>query len=289
MNKKVGIISGVVVAILIIIYFVATFAAEKKVTDLIDSKIKSSRMDVKYDDVSVNLAGSTTTVHGVKFQNVKIDQVVLKDIYSYDYKNPIPSTLNLEVKGLDIDKKNINPKYLQTLKKLGYSDNLIMDVGLSYRYDQKNETLNVEDIKLDIPELFNSNMKVSIENIKLNLKNPGSMIQIMFLYPTYKISFCEINYRDDSLIKRMIELDAEKQGQTIESHKEKIGKLFDKKIKLSKNDGLKNFYTGLKKFILTPEKYTLRMDPEKPVTIKKIMRLKGPDEMISKLNMTFEQ
>ena len=288
MNKKVGIISGIVVVLLLVIYFVATFAAEKKVTDLIDSKIKTSKMDIKYEKVSVNLAGSTTTVHGVKFENVKIDQVVLKDIYSYDYKNSIPSTLNIEVKGVDLNQKSINPKYVQTLKELGYKDNLTMDVGLNYRYDPKNSTLNVEDIKLDIPELFNSNMKINIENVKLNLDNPGSMIQIMFLYPTYKISFCEVNYRDDSLIKRIIEKDAKRQGKTVESQNEKIGKLFDKKIKQSKNDALKNFYGGLKKFLLNPDSYTLRMDPEKPVSIKKIMGLRGPDEMVSRLNITFD-
>ncbi|MCP3926364.1 MAG: hypothetical protein GY714_27700 [Desulfobacterales bacterium] len=288
MGKKIGIILSIVVVALVVVYFVATSIVENKIADVVDAKINNSKLKITYDKISTSLISSKTTIYGIKYDEIKINEIVVKDIYSYDQKSAIPSNLNIEVNGILFSPKKINPMYAKTLNDIGYGENMVLDYGLNYSYDKEKKSLNIKDFKVDFHDAFKTNLKLNIENLNLNLNDPGSMVQLVFLYPTLKIKNAALSYTEDSFLKRVIEVDSKKRGKTVEDIKAEVVKAMDMKIKLAKNETQKKFFEGFKNFLMDPQSFNVTISPDKPVAIKDIMKERNPDNIITKLNMKFE-
>ncbi len=288
MGKKIGIILSVVVVALVVVYFVATSIVENKAADFVDAKINNSKLKITYDKISTSLISSKTTIYGIKYDDIKIDEIVVKDIYSYDQNSTIPSSMNIEVNGILFSPKKINPMYAKAFKDFGYGDNMVLDYALNYSYDKENKSLNIEDFKVDFHDAFKTNIKLNIENLNLNLNDPGSMVQLVFLYPTLKIKNAALSYSEESFLKRVMEEDAKKRGKTVEDIKADVTKAIDMKIKMAKNETQKKFFEGVKNFIMEPQSFNVTISPDQPVAIKDIMKERNPDNIITKLNMKFE-
>ena len=221
MKKKNIIIISVVVAFLLV-YFITKSIVVHKVRSSIDNVIEEASQFAKidYDDIDVSLISWNAHIKGISIKSVGSDDVILKIkkviVYDYDRGSKSPNYANFYIKDMSFD--NI-PGFLE---ELGYN-RLVVDMSLDWDYNNKKGIYRLKKLSINANDIGELNLKFTLTN--LNLEDEYIDMapdDIIFMFQKALIENAEISYKDDSLIKKTIEHDAEQQGLSYKSMRDKI-------------------------------------------------------------------
>ncbi|MDQ7031648.1 MAG: hypothetical protein Q9M37_02880 [Desulfonauticus sp.] len=287
MKKRQLIISGIVILLLISYIGVKNYAkqkAEEKINREIAKMANVAHID--YKDVSVNLFSSDIHIYNVEVSPVNSNnKFTIKEIsiYDFDDKSSPPTFLNLEVEGLSLPINQIkDPAMKKTLTDLGYKDKLSLNYSIKYHYDKDDKKLKLDKFKIGADELGDLKINFVLGNLDLDPNKVGALI---FTYPQVILYKLKIKYEDDSLVERILKLQAKQQNKTVKQLKKEIEENIKKQIAATNNKIIKEALDEFIDFIDNPDEITISIKPDKPLPLGRLMRENNPFELIKLLNV----
>ena len=261
MKKKLWLL--IAVLLLILIYFgiksYASNIAEKEIDKIIDKV--SEFVNVNYKSVSVDLFGMDVRISDIFVipsfdtkQNIVIDEIIIRDI---DDKSDIPAFMSISLHGVEL--KIDNFEQLSELEKLGYPDELLVDLGMDYVF--ANDELSVNDLFIKIDDLGELSVDFHLGN--LSIQQQG-IFKLLFSYPEILLYELQIELDVVPLVERYIESGAEELNISEAEFKSKAIEAIEQDIKNAGNmDNL--FYISYlvlkKNYIDEPDELSISMSP----------------------------
>lgn len=289
MKKALKIVGVVLVVLIIGGYFALEFAVESYVKSNLDEFIKKNKQlgELKYADVNLSFAKLELEVSGIEVKPVMamhpiiLDSITLKNFKQG--KTDIPRELSFVAKGLHINARQLGPQGRQLLE-LGY-DNLLVDVGLDFRYDNEKKELRLNDLSYGAKSAGFVKMQFHVSELDLSNLN---LFSLMFAIPKVKVHSAGFKYADDSFFERSMKAAAKKEGKTPEQMLAKAEAILDAELAKTKDDLSKKVLTTLKQFIRNPKNISITASPTEKVSVQTIQATKDPKELVKLLNMKVE-
>ena len=261
MKKKLWLL--IAILLLILIYFgiksYASNIAEKEIDKIIDKV--SEFVNVNYKSVSVDLFGMDVRISDIFVipsfdtkQNIVIDEIIIRDI---DDKSDIPAFMSISIHGVEL--KIDDFEQLSALEKLGYTDELLVDLGMDYVF--ANDELSVNDLFIKIDDLGELSVDFHLGN--LSIQQQG-IFKPLFSYPEILLYELQIELDVVPLVERYIESGAEELNISEAEFKSKAIEGIEQDIKNAGNkDNL--FYISYlvlkKNYIDKPDELSISMSP----------------------------
>ena len=276
--KKIVVGIGVVVVLIAVYFGVKIYAeniAEKKVNEAIAKAAVFSDIDYKnvnVDLLSMDVRVSDIVVSLVNTQNkIKIGEIVLYDI---DDKSDIPSFLSMAINGIELNIQNLGENVTE-LTKLGYKDKLLVNLTTDYAYSKEKKELHIKGLGIGADEAGEIRVSLRLGNITLESEE---LLELLASYQQIIFHEAKIEYTDDSLVERLIELLAKEQQVTKEDYT-KIGvRNIEAAIAEEKDEYVKNVLSQIKGFIINPKRISISASPSKPQPLGRIMRTMNSDD-----------
>lgn len=289
MNKKIiaAAIAGTAIGGYLVADHQATKAAEAQLTKTLED-VKPF-MDVNYDAVDVGLLSGKLTISDVTFasklsgENISVDEIVIHDV---DQDHSIPRFMTVSINGITAEIPK-NGKVARDLKKLGYENQLVGDIHLSYHYDFTEKELEIDELSTTIDDMGEVTIDLHLGNL------PSTMASSFFgrsLMEQVVLHEANIKYEDDSLTERKLKIDAERMGVSTADLKKEITADIEKEIAKTQSKKAKSFLKEIIEFIDDPEELAISINPEEPTSMKTLLRTQGrqTDDLVKLLNIDVE-
>jgi len=285
MTKKTKI--GLVILIVLVAagYFglkaYAAHVAEKNIDQTV-SRV-SGFVDLDYQKVNVDLFGLNTHIRNVRVagmnreQSLEIDDIVIYRLYRQDR---MPASLHVKFKGINIPLNQFGQN-AAALQQMGYS-HIKADTEIDYTYDPEERRLNINSFQTGAADLGHIKVTGRIDNLNLS---PANLPILLFTFPNILLGQAKLTYQDDSFVKRLLEMAAQEKGQPYEAFMRDLNEKLEKEIAGQSDPFLKEVMTAGKAFLNNPEAITIAISPDKPVSIGRLQKTRGPDELIKLLNV----
>jgi len=287
MGKKTKAGIGILIILLAGAYFglkaYAAHVAERNVKRTVDRV--NGLVDMDYQRVDVDLFRLDTHIKNVRVgridgrQAVKIDDIV---ICRFDHQGQarVPAALHVRFAGVHVDLEHLG-KEAAVLRRLGYS-HIKADTELDYTYDAAQQTLAVNKFQAGAAEIGDITMTCQMANIDLN---PENLAVLLFTFPHILLDQARVTYRDHSLVKRLLQLAAQKKGQTYQAFMKDLNARLNHEIAGQSDPFLKKVIESFKRFLNHPDAVTIAISPAKPVSIGRLQEANGREELIKLLNV----
>jgi hypothetical protein len=259
----------------------ASSIAEEKLDIAIANLV--NYVDVDYRNVSVDLLGFDVHVSGIVVSainsedKINIDEIV---IFDFDKESDIPFFLHIALNGIQIPIDQI-----EAVKKLGYDDYMLLNADIEYDYNKNEKEIVLNRIQVGADGVGDIEISLRLSNIDLN---PENILAFLFTYPQIMLHNATIMYRDDSFIERLMKLQAETQDRNVTEMKDDIITIIEHTIEEEEDDFTKKVLTEIRKFVDSPEQFSISIEPIKPLPLGRIMRTKNPKDLIRILNIKIQ-
>ena len=282
---RLGVI-GAVIGSFIAFKYVASGMVDDKISAAM-SKAGIPASAFSYDNSSVDLLGLNVHLEDVKItlpgqEPVKIEEITLND---FDSKHNIPEFLDVDIDGIEA-KKSFN--------SLGFGDifagmdDVNMNLALKYEFDADDKVLDIKKISESVDDLGEISFSTELHNVG----SLESFAQQMMRNPySVAIGKSELEYKDDSLVERLIAYNAKHVGVSADKFKaqllEKLNKKLQKAEKKENADAEQKYLSALIDLIDNPDEFTISIDPQKPVSLQE-MKYGSMDKNLKKLNLEID-
>jgi len=243
---------------------------------------------VTYESVSRDLFGFDVHINGITLnatgsKESTIDEIVIK---SMDDEHSIPHYLDLEINGMDLDTNalNSNPRTAGMLELLGY-EKLKADLAFNYEYDEDEKKIEIENVSLELEDAGELSIDAELHGIQA-LENLA--MQMMVAPQSIKISKSSIKYEDDSLVSRLIKLNADQEGLSIDEFKKKVLSTLSEELKqaeLKENKYEISMIEAVMEFFEDPDSFKISIEPEEAISLDEMKRSKNANEFMQKINL----
>jgi len=286
MKKKQIVGIGAVVVLIAMYVGIKTYAssvAEEKI-DIAIASI-ANYADVDYKNVSVDLFGLDVRISDVVVspadskEKVNISEII---VYDVDEKSDIPLFLDISFNGVEIAIDKLKDDYEKIIEELGYNDKILLNFAAEYHYNETNNEISFKKIKIGADDVGYLDVSFRLGNIDLS---PEKIMGILFTYPQIMLHDAKISYRDDSLIERLLKLEAKEQNKNVQQIRDEAIKNIEKEIEKEEDEFTKNALKEIKDFIDDPERFTISIAPKKPLPLGKLLRVNDPKDIIKLLNV----
>lgn len=280
-------IAGICGAIVLIAFYFGlksytNHVAEQRVNEVIAKA--APMVGIDYGKVTVALLSRNVTISDIVVSSLetpdrlKIDEIILRD---FDDESDVPVFFNGSIKGMEVGLDMFGDA-AQDIRELGYTQSLLFNTDIDYRYDEKNKDLNIKKIAVSANDVGELSLNLKLGNIDFD---PDEMLGLLFTYPQLLIHDAKIDYRDDSLIQRTLQYSARKNGIQVKELKEQLFEMLQAEIDNEKDKFTKNALKAVKKFIEKPEKFSISVSPSKPTPVGRIFSAKDPNDLIEMLDI----
>jgi len=278
----------VLIAVYLGINIYASNVAQKKVDETIANFYNIA--SIQYESVSVNLIKMDVKISNVLIDPVSpietdiSDKITIDEIIIYDFiqqSSEIPISLSISFDGI---KLNINQfgNMTKTLNKLGYSDEVNLNLNLDYDYNQEKKVLNIQNTGIEVDNAGEINVSFQMSNLNLA---PDAIASIFFIFPHIMLDVAKIEYKDYSLINRLIKLKANEQNLTVLEFKDSLLTEIHQDIQQEEDVFVKKALIKIEDFIKTPNELSILISPPNPVSIGDILHIKNNIDYIQLLNL----
>jgi hypothetical protein len=285
MSKKQ--ITGIGITVLLIAIYIgfkmyASNIAEGNVNEAIAKAANFA--DIDYKKVSVDLFGTDVRISDIivspadSKKKFKIDEIVIHDI---DDKADIPTFLSVSCNGIELNMEELG-EGAEQLRKLGYNDKMMVNLNLDYAYNKEKKEIDIKKIGIGADEAGEITVRFRLGNISLE---PEEIAGLLFSFPQLIFHEATIKYNDDSLAERLMELSAERKQVSVEDFRRSLIQDIENEIAKEKDDFTKKVLSEIKKFLESPDKFSISASPSKPQSFGRIMRTNKPQEVIKLLNI----
>jgi len=247
--------------------------------------------EISYQSLDVGLFSKTIQVRQVsiriKEENspVAVDRLIL---HSFDTKNEIPSFMHVEIQGIHISPDNSLMKGMSpVLTQLGYAD-IEANVEYSYIYEPINKDLEIQQLRIGLSDMGKVEFSARINNLDLaTLKAvPDNPMSLIALVPAVAISGIMLDYQDNSLTQRLIELGARQSGQRSEQFISAITEQLNLEIQRRNQPAVRDMLLAFQKFLVNPGHIKVAVSPIRPVPLLTLLMENDPNERIRMLNVS---
>ncbi len=257
--------------------------AEERVNDAIAEV--SDFVSITYQDVDVDLIGFDFILTDVRFspvgtaETVKARRIVVR---SLDHQSEIPANLDVSVEGIAIRQlKKSAPAVLE----LGYDNDLLVDLDVSYNYDKPNRLLEINRISVDAAGAGRLEIRLYFGGIDLQTKN---LFAILLAYPHITVNGAAVFYRDDSLTERWMQASAKQSNTDVQGYRNQLIEQIDQEIGEKDSDLSRSALKAIRGFIEDPGEISMVASPTRPQQLKRIIEVDHPGELIDMLNLRIE-
>ncbi len=280
-GKRKKVVTIGIVLVLIAVYFGAKLYVEKAAKKRIDNAIAKlgGAVNIDYKNIRADLLRLNLHIEGVSVSHAgQKEKVNIADIVIYDIDpgSGIPSYLNLEFNGI---RGNVGD--LGGLGELGYNT-IEGDIKLDYRYDGKKREFQLNKFSCSAAEMGAIETSFHLGNVHIDQKN---ILALLFGYPQILLYQAALNYKDNSLVPRLIESGAKKNGKGINDFKLEIIQKIDHLISKEGDEFSAETLRTIRGFIDDPKRIGISVSPQKPVPIGLIQGLKDFQSISKLLNL----
>jgi len=272
---------GAVVAGVVAFKVIAGNSVEKK----LDKLVAESKGSFAYENASVDLLGLDVHIDGVRIRDgrrdLHIDEVV---VHSYDDKNEVPQYMDFEVNGIELDMKAIekDPALGRLVSDLGY-EQLEANMAIDYKVNKKKKVFDLKEFSFAIKDAGELELEAKIYGID----DVRQLAFVAMAPQMVKVGEMSLKYEDDSLVDRIIKVNAKEAGMDVAAYKAKLLEELEKEIEKAKaknEDDKADVLEEVYDFIDDPKEFEVSIDPKEPVLLGHISRLSN-DEIKELLNL----
>jgi len=254
----------------------AYVGAQSYVSNIAEKRIQTTIADIsnvaeiKYGKVNANPLTGSVKVSDILVVSKKTNQETkIKDIvvYDVDADSKIPSHLSIAFNGVavDMDSLKLNPS---TIKSLALANPLLLNIRLEYKYDTEKKELKVKTLSIHSDDIAGIDINLELGAGRLNAKNLGTALMSMQHILIHHVS---LTYKDQSLLEKLMTLDAKKHHKSLATYKQDLAKATDKTFGDSPLS--QSFVMAFKEIVKNSGGFTLTLSPPEPVSLGRIMQL----------------
>jgi hypothetical protein len=292
-RKTIGIVAGIMLVLCAIVYLGLKFYIEKDAQGRIqDWANQTGRIsEISYRSLDVGLFSKTIQVSQVSIRikdtnsPVAVDRLIL---HSFDIKNEIPSFMHVVIQGIHVSPDNSLMKGISpVLAQLGYAD-IAANLEYAYTYEPVKKDLDIQQLRIDISDMGKVEVSARINNLDLAALKavPDNPLSLIALVPAVAISGVILDYQDDSLTQRLIDLGARQSGQRSEQFISAITQQLNSEIQKQNQPAARDMLWAFQKFIAAPGHIKVAVSPARPVPLLTLLLEKDPNERIRVLNIS---
>ena len=244
----------------------------------------SSVLDISYAKVNFDMLSRDTRISDIQVspkgtkEKITIREVILKDV---DTASATPEYLAVAAKGIEVDVASMGDM-ADSLKKLGYTDKMVYDLAVDYRYNPQKQELTINKLWIAAKDVCRIDLTLHLGNLKFD---PNQALGLLFSYPGITVQAGEITYRDGSLVQRIMDAEAKEAHQDIREYKTTLIQGIEEGIADKDDASVKKILADIEKFINNPKEITLSVSPSKPQSLGSIMQGNDLKEIIQLLNL----
>jgi len=237
--------------------------------------------DISFGKVKVNLFGMNAHVNEVILspigskEKIFIDEII---IYDLDNKNEIPAFAHIKLKGFHSDSSGMAENFF---KNLGYAGDTKLNIELDYAYRKNERIFNCDRFSYSAHNIGTLNLKYQISNFDFD---PDSLLSLDSSFPNILIHNTEISFHNESLVQRFFQRKAEEEGREVATIRQEMIELIDEEISGTNEPFFQETLQSLKEFIKNPDKITVELAPETPISLDRILEIKNLKEAAKLLN-----
>lgn len=285
---RLGVIGVVVAGFVTFKYVTAGMVEDKIGKAMIKAGIPTKAISY---DASVDLLGFSTHLNDITIKfpgrdELEIDEITIKN---FDADHDIPEFMNIEIEGLEVQKVLRNlPLAKMTKGIVKDMDDAKMNFTINYQFDTEKQLLDIKEISESIDELG----KISFSTELHKVKSLQMLIQSLMINPNaILIGKSEIEYKDDSLVERIMQINAAKEKISLKEYRNKILSVMNEELKKAdkkENTELeKDLLSAMIDFIKNPDEFEISIDPKEPMSLREMTR-GNPNENIKKMNLEID-
>ena len=296
-RKTIGITACILLALSVSTYLGLTIYIENDAQGRIqDWANHTGRIsEITYQSLNVGLFSKTIQVSQVSIQikdvnsPVAIDRLILHSFDTkFDSTNEIPSFMHVEIQGIHISHGNSLIKGISpVLAQLGYSD-IAASVEYAYIYEPIKKDMEITQLRVSVADMGKVEVWARINSLDLAALKavPDNPLSLIALIPAVAISGITLDYQDNSLTKRLIELGARQSGQSFEQFISTITEKLNLEIQRQNQPAVKDTLLSIQKFIVNPGHIKVAVSPTRPVPLLTLLMESDPNERIRVLNIS---
>ena len=247
---------------------------ESKTRDRLDAVAADLPADaeLRYEKVAVDLLGRRTHVYGVYFRPdgaaapLQAREVV---VHEYEEQQGRPVAVHLEALGLRRDLQGVDTDRARTLRQLGYSA-LEGHFELAFRFDPERQTLRMPLLVVDFTGLGRLEAMVALDEVSGEAGlSPTEQRDRLF---SSQLVEARISFRDDSLVRRVIEREAEERGESPEAVRQALQQMLAGRLD-PQQPFQARLLEALDRFIDNPGQLELSARPAEPVSVARAVSI----------------
>ncbi len=231
---------------------------------------------VSLQDVTVTLAAPRQRLH---IERVSVD--------GFRPGDAIPGRLHLLIEGLalSVDDPLMKP-VRRTLTQLGYQRLKVL-LECRYRFDESAGRLDVEQLRVDVGRMGTLNVTAELQNLdigrlKQGLDNPLSMVVLL---PSAAISGLRLDYRDASLVRRILKEGARRAGVSEADYTRRLSQDVAASLSGRQDARLAEAARAVARFLQKPGHISVRLSPAKPVPLLQLVFTRNPADLAALLGL----
>lgn len=228
--------------------------------------------ELRYDDVAVDLLSRRAHVYGVYFRPdgaaapLQAREVV---VHEYEEHQGRPVAVHLEALGLRRDLQGVDTDRARTLRQLGYSA-LEGRFELSFRFDPQQHTLRMPSLMVDFTDLGRLEAEVALNEVSGEAGlSPTEQRDRLF---SSQLVEARISFRDDSLLRRVIEREAAERGEPPQAVRQALQQMLASRLD-PQQPFQARLLEALGRFIDNPGRLELSARPAEPVSVARVVSI----------------
>lgn len=269
-------------------WFGATAYANNLARQQIDQELLDARdlADIQYDDVQVDLLTRSVSLKHVSIapanggEPVLIEELILDE---FDQSSDIPSFLSAKILGAQVNAASLG-ELGDRIRELGYPETLSLNSDISYRYDDLGRELDINNLSLSADDAGTLNARLKLGNIQLGT-DEMAFFRLIFGYPNLLVHGAELTFTDRSLVERIMQQRGKAEGLTGDQATNKTLAALDVEIANTKDPLGKEILSQFRRFIASPDTFSVTVQPEQPLKIRDIPRSADPVDIARMLNL----
>lgn len=232
--------------------------------------IAYEKLDFGQEDYDARLTGVTITSNEDD-RSLSIDEITF---IRADIKHMPPHLLDLSVKGMHVNADLLEGRFKKAFRSREI-DEILVDMDIKYQHDPEARTLALEKLHLSAQTLGDLSLALTVDNIHLwSAEDRSTFLRFLVGIPSVALKSANVDFEDDGLVDLVVANRAQKTGQTEEEVLAGAIEKIDMDIEKAKSETTRKNLAQIKKFILDPDKFEVRILPESPIKIKDMRHLK---------------
>ncbi len=273
-------------------YGVARWVVTRQVAEQIRKNVAEMEAieALEYGSLNVALIGQHVSLHDVTVtlavprQRLHIQRVSVDGFRPGD---TVPGRLHLLIEGLalSVDDPLMKP-IRRALTQLGYQRLMVL-LECRYRYDESAGRLDVEQLRVDVGQMGTLNVTAELRNLdigrlKQGLENP---LNIVALLPSTAISDLRLDYRDASLVRRILKKGARRAGVSEADYARRLSEGVGASLSGRQDARLAAAAQAVARFLQKPGHISVRLTPDKPVPLLRLVFTRNPADLAALLGL----